>query len=37
MGLQLMGPHFSEAKLLNAAHQFQQATDWHRQAPRGYE
>jgi aspartyl-tRNA(Asn)/glutamyl-tRNA(Gln) amidotransferase subunit A len=37
MGLQLIGPHFSEGKLLNAAHQFQQATDWHRQSPRGYE
>jgi aspartyl-tRNA(Asn)/glutamyl-tRNA(Gln) amidotransferase subunit A len=37
MGLQLIGPHFSEAKLLNAAHGFQQATDWHKQAPRGYE
>src|SRR3984893_6115691 len=37
MGLQLIGPHFSEAKLLNAAHGFQQATDWHNRAPRGYE
>jgi aspartyl-tRNA(Asn)/glutamyl-tRNA(Gln) amidotransferase subunit A len=37
MGLQLVGPHFSESRLLNAAHQFQQATDWHRHAPRGYE
>src|SRR5271170_3741480 len=37
MGLQLIGPHFSEAKLLNAAHRFQLATDWHNQAPRGYE
>src|SRR5271170_3075397 len=37
MGLQLVGPHFAEAKLLNAAHQFQSATDWHTQAPRGYE
>jgi aspartyl-tRNA(Asn)/glutamyl-tRNA(Gln) amidotransferase subunit A len=37
MGLQLVGPHFAEAKLMNAAHQFQQATDWHRRAPRGYE
>jgi aspartyl-tRNA(Asn)/glutamyl-tRNA(Gln) amidotransferase subunit A len=37
MGLQLVGPHFAEAKLLNAAHQFQQATDWHRRAPGGYE
>ena len=37
MGLQLIGPHFSEAKLLNAGHLFQQATDWHRRSPRGYE
>jgi aspartyl-tRNA(Asn)/glutamyl-tRNA(Gln) amidotransferase subunit A len=37
MGLQLIGPHFSEGKLLNAAHQFQQATEWHKHAPRGYE
>src|SRR6202047_4993872 len=37
MGLQLIGPHFSEAKLLNAAHRFQLATDWHRHTPRGYE
>jgi aspartyl-tRNA(Asn)/glutamyl-tRNA(Gln) amidotransferase subunit A len=36
MGLQLIGPHFAEAKLLNAAHQYQQATDWHKHAPRGY-
>ncbi len=37
MGLQLIGPHFSEGKLLNAAHQFQLQTEWHRHAPRGYE
>jgi aspartyl-tRNA(Asn)/glutamyl-tRNA(Gln) amidotransferase subunit A len=37
MGLQLIGPHFSEATLLGAAHGFQQATDWHRRSPRGYE
>jgi aspartyl-tRNA(Asn)/glutamyl-tRNA(Gln) amidotransferase subunit A len=37
MGLQLMGPHFSEGRLLNAAHQFQVATDWHRQCPPGYD
>jgi aspartyl-tRNA(Asn)/glutamyl-tRNA(Gln) amidotransferase subunit A len=36
MGLQIIGPHFSEAKLLNAAHGFQRATDWHRRAPPGY-
>ena len=37
MGLQLIGPHFSEAKLLNAAHLFQQQTDWHERTPVGYE
>jgi aspartyl-tRNA(Asn)/glutamyl-tRNA(Gln) amidotransferase subunit A len=36
MGLQLIGPHFAEDRVLNAAHQYQQATDWHLQAPRGY-
>jgi aspartyl-tRNA(Asn)/glutamyl-tRNA(Gln) amidotransferase subunit A len=37
MGLQLIGPHFSEGKLLNAAHRFQQETDWHTRSPQGYE
>jgi len=37
MGLQLIGPHFSEARLLGAAHQFQRATAWHTHAPGGYE
>jgi aspartyl-tRNA(Asn)/glutamyl-tRNA(Gln) amidotransferase subunit A len=37
VGLQLIGPHFSEGRLLNAAHQFQKSTDWHRRVPRGYE
>jgi aspartyl-tRNA(Asn)/glutamyl-tRNA(Gln) amidotransferase subunit A len=37
MGLQLIGPHFSENRLLNAAHRYQTATDWHMQGPRGYE
>ncbi|HUD85499.1 MAG TPA: Asp-tRNA(Asn)/Glu-tRNA(Gln) amidotransferase subunit GatA, partial [Xanthobacteraceae bacterium] len=37
MGLQLIGPHFSESRLLGAAHQFQRATAWHTQAPGGYE
>ncbi|WP_339340023.1 Asp-tRNA(Asn)/Glu-tRNA(Gln) amidotransferase subunit GatA [uncultured Oceanicoccus sp.] len=32
-GLQLTGNYFAEAKLLNVAHQFQQATDWHQQIP----
>ena len=35
VGLQLIGNYFSEAKLLNAAHRFQQATDWHARAPEG--
>ena len=29
IGAQLIGPHFSEDRLLNVAHQFQQVTDWH--------
>ncbi len=33
VGLQLVGPHFGEQRLLHAAHQFQQATDWHTRAP----
>jgi aspartyl-tRNA(Asn)/glutamyl-tRNA(Gln) amidotransferase subunit A len=37
MGLQLIGPHFAEAKLLNAAHQFQLRTEWHLKVPRGYQ
>ncbi len=35
VGLQLIGNYFGEAKLLNAAHRFQQATDFHLQAPEG--
>jgi aspartyl-tRNA(Asn)/glutamyl-tRNA(Gln) amidotransferase subunit A len=37
VGFQLIGNYFSEARLLNAAHRFQQATDWHRQHPAGLE
>jgi aspartyl-tRNA(Asn)/glutamyl-tRNA(Gln) amidotransferase subunit A len=33
VGLQLIGDYFSEARLLNIAHQFQCATDWHRRTP----
>jgi len=32
-GLQLIGNYFDESRLLNAAHKFQQATDWHKQVP----
>ncbi len=37
VGLQLIGDYFSEARLLNIAHRFQQATDWHRRIPEGYQ
>ena len=33
IGLQLVGNYFSEAKMLNVAHQFQRATDWHKRLP----
>jgi aspartyl-tRNA(Asn)/glutamyl-tRNA(Gln) amidotransferase subunit A len=33
IGLQLQGDYFSEARLFNVAHQYQQATDWHVRAP----
>jgi aspartyl-tRNA(Asn)/glutamyl-tRNA(Gln) amidotransferase subunit A len=36
VGLQLIGNYFREAELLHAAHAFQQATDFHSQAPRGF-
>lgn len=35
VGLQLIGNYFEEARLLNAAHQFQQVTDWHLKSPAG--
>jgi aspartyl-tRNA(Asn)/glutamyl-tRNA(Gln) amidotransferase subunit A len=34
VGLQIMGNYFSEARMLGAAHRYQQATDWHRQVPK---
>lgn len=37
IGLQLIGPHFGEGKLLNAAHQFQLQTEWHKLIPSGFE
>ncbi|MCC6211469.1 MAG: Asp-tRNA(Asn)/Glu-tRNA(Gln) amidotransferase subunit GatA [Burkholderiales bacterium] len=33
VGLQIMGNYFSEAKMLGAAHRYQQATDWHLRLP----
>ncbi|HEX8613025.1 MAG TPA: Asp-tRNA(Asn)/Glu-tRNA(Gln) amidotransferase subunit GatA [Telluria sp.] len=35
VGLQIIGNYFAEAKLLNIAHQYQLATDWHTRAPAG--
>jgi aspartyl-tRNA(Asn)/glutamyl-tRNA(Gln) amidotransferase subunit A len=37
VGLQLAGNYFTEAKMLNAAHQYQLATDWHLRQPAGTE
>jgi len=36
VGLQLIGPQFAEGSILNFAHQFQRATDWHTQTPEVY-
>lgn len=36
VGLQIIGGHFAEAKLLNVAHRYQQATDWHKRIPERY-
>ncbi|HMI37388.1 MAG TPA: Asp-tRNA(Asn)/Glu-tRNA(Gln) amidotransferase subunit GatA [Steroidobacteraceae bacterium] len=36
VGLQLIGAHFTEERLLNVAHRYQRATDWHQRAPEGY-
>jgi aspartyl-tRNA(Asn)/glutamyl-tRNA(Gln) amidotransferase subunit A len=33
VGLQIVGRDFSEGQLLNIAHRFQQATDWHTRTP----
>ena len=35
VGVQLIGPHFAEARLLAAAHRYQQETDWHLRSPAG--
>jgi len=35
VGLQLIGDYFAETRLLQAAHRFQQATDWHARRPAG--
>ncbi len=35
VGLQIIGDYFKEAQMLNVAHQYQLATDWHSRAPQG--
>ena len=35
VGLQIIGSYFDEARMLNAAHQFQLDTDWHLRMPSG--
>ncbi len=35
VGLQLVGNYFAEAQLLNVAHRYQLATDWHQRRPAG--
>jgi aspartyl-tRNA(Asn)/glutamyl-tRNA(Gln) amidotransferase subunit A len=36
VGLQIIGPHFAEERLLAAAHAWQRETDWHRRLPPMY-
>ena len=33
VGVQLIGNYFEESTLLNVAHRYQQATDWHLKIP----
>ena len=37
VGMQIIGDYFSEPRLLNIAHRYQQVTDWHLKAPEGFE
>jgi aspartyl-tRNA(Asn)/glutamyl-tRNA(Gln) amidotransferase subunit A len=36
VGMQIIGPHFSESRLFNVAHRYQQESDWHRRSPPGF-
>ena len=36
IGMQIIGNCFSESRLLNIAHRFQQVTDWHQHTPEGF-
>jgi aspartyl-tRNA(Asn)/glutamyl-tRNA(Gln) amidotransferase subunit A len=35
-GMQIIGPHFGEERLLNVAHRYQLETEWHRRMPAGF-
>ena len=35
VGLHIIGNYWTEERLLNIAHQFQNQTDWHKKAPKG--
>jgi len=37
VGLQLIGPHLAEARLLKVAHHYQRVTDWHLRRPPGFD
>ena len=37
IGMQLIGPRWSEEKLFDAGEKYQQVTDWHKQKPKAYE
>jgi aspartyl-tRNA(Asn)/glutamyl-tRNA(Gln) amidotransferase subunit A len=34
MGLQIIGPHWEEGRILSAAHAYEQATEWHKRKPK---
>jgi aspartyl-tRNA(Asn)/glutamyl-tRNA(Gln) amidotransferase subunit A len=37
VGLQIVGNYFDEARMLAAAHAYQQVTDWHTKTPGGFD
>jgi aspartyl-tRNA(Asn)/glutamyl-tRNA(Gln) amidotransferase subunit A len=37
VGLQIVGDYWDEARMLAAAHAYQQATDWHTKVPPGFD
>jgi aspartyl-tRNA(Asn)/glutamyl-tRNA(Gln) amidotransferase subunit A len=36
VGMQVIGAHFAEERVLNVAHRYQRETDWHQRVPEGY-